>query len=85
VVCTSDPITGRRLAWPVRSKPVAAAVGEAVVDLCAFESRHTGSYLAFPIVLVASRIVTYPNHVRACTRAAGRTALSRDQAFNLPC
>jgi hypothetical protein len=68
VVCASDAIMARRLAWSAWGKPVATAVGEAVVDLCAFEDCHTGSYSAVPIVLVASKLVTCPKGVRAYTR-----------------
>jgi hypothetical protein len=58
VVCESDAITARSLDWSGWGKPFATASGTAVVDLCAFTDCHTGSYNAFPIVLVASKLVT---------------------------
>jgi len=56
VICGTTDITARKLAWSAWGKPVATAVGTAVVDLCAFSDCHTGSYQAVPIVVVASRI-----------------------------
>jgi len=58
VVCESDAIIARSLNWSGWGKPFATASGTAVVDLCAFTDCHTGSYNAFPIVLVASKLVT---------------------------
>jgi hypothetical protein len=56
VICGTTDITARRLAWSAWGKPVATAVGTAVVDLCAFSDCHTGSYQAVPVVMVASKI-----------------------------
>ena len=39
-----------------KGRPVATAAGTAVVDLCAMEDCHTGSYQSAPIVLIASAI-----------------------------
>ena len=56
VICQTNDITARRLAWSSWGKPVATAIGTAVVDLCAFSDCHTGSYGSVPIVVVASKI-----------------------------
>jgi hypothetical protein len=68
VICQSDAITARSLAWSGWGKPVATAVGVAVVDLCAFEDCHTGSYNSVPIVMIASKIVNCPRQARAYSR-----------------
>lgn len=60
VVCESDAITARSLRWSDWGRPFATASGTAVVDLCAFTDCHTGSYNAYPIVLIASKPVTCP-------------------------
>jgi hypothetical protein len=56
VVCNTDDITARNLAWTNWGKPTATGRGVAVVDLCAYEDCHTGSFAAVPIRLVATRI-----------------------------
>jgi hypothetical protein len=56
VICQTNDIIARGLTWSHWGKPVATAVGTAVVDLCAFEDCHTGSYQSAPIVVVASKI-----------------------------
>jgi hypothetical protein len=56
VVCNTDDITARDLAWTGWGKPTATARGVAVVDLCAYEDCHTGSFGTVPIRLVATRI-----------------------------
>jgi hypothetical protein len=56
VVCNTDDITARNLAWSAWGKPTATADGVAVVDLCAYEDCHTGSFGTVPIRLVATRI-----------------------------
>lgn len=56
VICGTTDITARGLTWSAWGKPVATAIGTAVVDLCAFSDCHTGSYQAVPIVMVASKI-----------------------------
>ncbi len=68
VICASDAITARNLAWSAWGKPVATAIGVAVVDVCAFEDCHTGSYNPFSIVLIASKIVSCPKRIRAYSR-----------------
>lgn len=68
VICASDAITARNLAWSAWGKPVATAVGVAVVDLCAFEDCHTGKFGAFPIVIIASKITNCPERARAYSR-----------------
>jgi hypothetical protein len=68
VICETDDITARKLAWSAWGKPAATAIGTAVVDLCAFEDCATGSYSTYPIVLVASKIVSCPRHGRAYSR-----------------
>jgi hypothetical protein len=68
VVCGTDDITARNLAWSAWGKPVATATGTAVVDLCAMEDCHTGSFQAAPIVVIASGIRTCPRHRRAYSR-----------------
>jgi hypothetical protein len=60
VVCESDAITARSLHWSGWGRSFATASGTAVVDLCAFTDCHTGSYNAYPIVLIASKPVTCP-------------------------
>jgi hypothetical protein len=57
VICQSDAITARKLTWSAWGTPVATAIGAAVVDACAFEDCHTATYSAFPIVVIASKIV----------------------------
>jgi hypothetical protein len=54
VICSTNDITARDLAWTAWGRPVATASGTAVVDLCAAEDCHTGEYASAPIVLVAS-------------------------------
>lgn len=56
VVCNTDDITARNLAWTGWGKSTATAKGVAVVDLCAYEDCHTGSFGAVPIRLIATRI-----------------------------
>jgi hypothetical protein len=54
VICSTNDITARDLAWASWGRAVATASGTAVVDLCATEDCHTGDYTSAPIVLVAS-------------------------------
>jgi len=68
VICSSDVITARSLAWSAWGKPVATAVGVAVVDLCAFEDCHTGSFNSVPIVMIASKIINCPKRAHAYSR-----------------
>ena len=68
VICQSDAITARSLAWSGWGKPVATATGVAVYDWCAFEDCHTGTYNTAPIVIIASKIVTCPKRAHAYSR-----------------
>jgi hypothetical protein len=70
VVCESDAITARKLTWSAWGATAATAIGTAVVDVCAWEDCHTASYNAYPIVVIASKIVK-------CTK--GRPVYSRLQ------
>jgi hypothetical protein len=68
VVCATNSITARNLTWSGWGKPVASAIGTAVVNLCAYTDCHTGRYRAVPVVLVASKIVSCPRRGRAYSR-----------------
>jgi hypothetical protein len=65
VVCNTDDITARNLAWTAWGKPTATGRGVAVVDLCAYEDCHTGSFGTVPIRLVATRISACGTNKRA--------------------
>jgi hypothetical protein len=65
IVCETDDITAGHLTWSGWGNPVATAVGTAVVDTCAYEDCHTGSFASVPIVVVASKVA-------GCARAYGR-------------
>jgi hypothetical protein len=67
VVCNTDDITARNLTWTAWGKPTATARGVAVVDLCAYEDCHTGSFGTVPIRLVATRISACGPSKRAYT------------------
>jgi hypothetical protein len=68
VICTTNDITARSLIWSAWGKPVATASGTAAVDMCSFEDCHNGSYSAFPIVVIASRIANCSKNTRAYSR-----------------
>lgn len=68
VICTTDDITARNLAWSAWGRPVAIGSGRAVVDMCAFEDCHSGLYGSYPIVVIASRIVSCAKNKRAYSR-----------------
>jgi len=68
VICGTTDITARRLVWSAWGKPVATAIGTAVVDVCAFLDCHTGSYRAVPVVVVAWQIGRCGKNVRAYSR-----------------
>jgi hypothetical protein len=68
IVCGTSDITADRLAWSSWGGQIATAVGTAVVDTCAYEDCHTGSYTSVPIVLVASEIVRCGRSTQAYTR-----------------
>lgn len=57
VVCYTDDITARDMAWSAWGKPVATGRGTAVIDLCAYNDCHTGSFGSTPIELIASKIM----------------------------
>jgi hypothetical protein len=65
VICDTDDITARNLAWTDWGKPTATGKGTAVVDLCAYEDCHTGDLSTVPIRLVASRIARCAGNRRA--------------------
>lgn len=65
VVCNTDDITTRNLAWTGWGKPTATARGTATVDLCAYEDCHTGAFGSVPITVIASNIVHCPKKTRA--------------------
>lgn len=68
ITCTTNSITARDLTWSQWGKPIASAIGTAVVDVCAYEDCHTGSYDAAPVVLVASEVTRCPNGARAYSK-----------------
>ena len=68
VICQTNDITARRLAWAEWGKPVATASGSAVVDLCAFSDCHNSNYQQFPIVVIASAIHRCGPSARAYSR-----------------
>lgn len=68
VVCLSDDITARDLRWSAWGKPVATAVGVAVVNLCAVEDCHTQLYNPHPIVIIASKLMPCPHGTRGYSR-----------------
>jgi hypothetical protein len=68
VVCGTNDITARDLAWTAWGKPTSTAAGIALVDLCAYEDCHTGAYGTVPIRLIASKIVGCAGHARAYSR-----------------
>jgi hypothetical protein len=57
IVCETSDITADNLAWSSWGRQIATGVGTAVVDTCAYEDCHTGSFTSVPIVVVASQIV----------------------------
>ncbi|HEY0716029.1 MAG TPA: hypothetical protein VGD68_00300 [Streptosporangiaceae bacterium] len=64
LICSTNDITARDLAWSAWGRPVTTASGTAVVDLCAAEDCHTGAYVSAPIVLVASGLARCGGHER---------------------
>ena len=70
IICNSNDITARDLKWSGWGESFAAARGRAVVDMCAFEDCHTGSYRAFRIVVIASKIAHCGKnrlHIQGCS------------------
>ena len=68
IVCGTSDITAGRLAWSAWGQQIATAVGTAVVDMCAYEDCHTGSFSSVPVVLIASKIVRCAKAARAYSR-----------------
>lgn len=68
IVCGTNYIAAGDLAWSAWGRPVATAVGTAVVDLCAYEDCHTGSFTSVPIVVIASRRVPCGQDAQAYSR-----------------
>jgi hypothetical protein len=65
VVCNTGDITARNLVWQGWGKSTATAHGTAVVDLCAYEDCHTGSYGDVPVTLIVSKITECAKNTRA--------------------
>jgi hypothetical protein len=61
VICSSDAITARSLAWSQWGRPVATATGYATVNWCAFEGCAQGKYDSYRVVMIASKLVSCPN------------------------
>jgi hypothetical protein len=65
VVCNTGDITARNLVWQGWGKSTATAHGTAVVDLCAYEDCHTGSYGDVPVTLIVSKITECAKNTQA--------------------
>lgn len=65
VVCNTGDITARNLVWHGWGEAAATARGTAVIDLCAYEDCHTGSFGDVPITLTASKITDCAKSARA--------------------
>jgi hypothetical protein len=65
VICYTNDITATDLSWTSWGKPTATGRGTALVDLCAYEDCHTGSYGTVPITLIASKLVRCARGTRA--------------------
>jgi len=65
VVCDTDDITARNLAWSDWGMPTASARGSAVVDLCAYEDCASGAYVSVPIEMTVTKIVRCAKDARA--------------------
>jgi len=68
IVCGTSYITAGTLAWSSWGGQIATAVGTAVVDLCAYEDCHTGSYTSVSIVMIASAPVPCGRNAQAYSR-----------------
>jgi hypothetical protein len=64
VICASDAITARSLAWSDWGRPVATATGYATVNWCAFEGCAQGEYDSYRVVMIASKLTSCPNGVK---------------------
>ena len=65
VICFTNDITATDLTWAAWGRPTATARGTALVDLCAYEDCHTGSYGTVPITLIASKLMRCARGTRA--------------------
>ncbi len=65
VICFTNDITAENPKWRAWGKPTTTASGTALVDLCAYEDCHTGSYGMVPIRLIASKLVHCARGTRA--------------------
>ena len=81
VICFTNDITAQDLKWRAWGKPTASASGTALVDLCAYEDCHTGSYGTVPIILIASKLVRcrarHASVLHAALRIHRRLAVAR--------
>jgi hypothetical protein len=68
VICQTNDIIARHLAWAGWATAVATGSGVAVVDLCAFSDCHNSDYTSAPIVVIASRLRACPDGTRAYSR-----------------
>jgi hypothetical protein len=68
VLCADSGITAHSLRWSGWGEAVATASGTAVVNTCEYNDCHTGSYRAYPIVLVLSRLSPCPGGQRGYRR-----------------
>jgi hypothetical protein len=68
VICSVNSIDAGHLTWSAWGKPVAVGLGSAVVDLCAYEDCHTGTFSSYPIVLIASKMVSCTGGIRSYSR-----------------
>jgi hypothetical protein len=62
---------------------VTTAIGTAVVDPCAYEDCHTATYNAYPIVVIASKIVKCAKGSHEYSRLQ-YVFVGRDPFANLP-
>lgn len=68
IVCGTSYITAGHLAWSSWGRQIATAVGTAVVDVCAYEDCHTGSYTSASIVVIASKPVPCGRNAQGYSR-----------------
>jgi hypothetical protein len=68
IKCDDMGLTARNLRWSGWGTPVATATGLAVVNLCEYVVCHTGSYGAYPVVLIASGMLSCPKGDHAYAR-----------------
>ena len=77
--CANNSIIVKNLAWSGWGRPVATAVGTAVVNLCAVEDCFNSDAHAYPVVLIASGTRGCPQGLRAYSQVqyvfAGRSPL----------